>query len=202
MMKTLCMDSAHKHLVIVLLEDGEVKAGKALTCWKRQSETLFPELIQCMDALGWCADDLDEVLITDGPGSYTGVRIAMTVAKVLCTRKHIPLYCISTLQLYAGELENAFVMMDARSSRAYTGVLSQGRFVKEEGIMTLEDIKAYLSQHPQLYVIGDCDLINLDEKEPDFVENFKLLRPLARKVENIHTLTPRYLKEQDAYKVK
>ena len=71
-MKTLCMDSAHRHLVIVLLEDGEVKAGKALSCWKQQSETLFPELIACMDSVGWKADDLDEVMITDGPGSYTG----------------------------------------------------------------------------------------------------------------------------------
>ena len=44
-MKTLCMDSAHRHLVIVLLEDGEVKAGKALSCWKQQSETLFPAIL-------------------------------------------------------------------------------------------------------------------------------------------------------------
>lgn len=200
-MKTLCMDSAHRHLVIVLMEDGVVKAGKALSCWKQQSETLFPELIACMDSIGWNADDLDEVLITDGPGSYTGVRIAMTVAKVLCTRKHIPLYCISTLQLYAGTQDHVFVMLDARSSRAYAGCLSKGSFVKEECIMTLDEITDYLKEHPQQTVLGDADLIGMDVEEIDFVENFAKLRPLARCIENPHTLTPRYLKEQDAYKV-
>lgn len=201
MMKTLCMDSAHRHLVIVLMEDGVVKAGKALSCWKQQSETLFPELIACMDSIGWNADDVDEVLITDGPGSYTGVRIAMTVAKVLCTRKNIPLYCISTLQLYAGIKDHVFVMLDARSSRAYAGSLSKGAFVKEECIMTLDEITDYLKQHPLETVLGDADLIGMDTGDIDFVENFAKLRPLARRIENPHTLTPRYLKEQDAYKV-
>lgn len=200
-MKTLCMDSAHKQLIIVLLEDGEVKAAKASACWKKQSETLFPELISCMESLGWSADDLDEVMITDGPGSYTGVRIAMTVAKVLCTRKNLPLYCISTLQLYAGIQDHTFVMMDARSARAYTGVTHQGVFEKAECIMTLEEITAYLEAHPELRLAGDLDLISKDVEEVDFVENFRALRPFARAVENVHTLTPRYLKDQDAYKV-
>lgn len=202
MMKTLCMDSAHRHLVIALLEDGEVKAGKALSCWKQQSETLFPELVACMESIGWKVDDLDEVMITDGPGSYTGVRIAMAVAKVLCTRKHIPLYCISTLQLYAGNKKDVFVMLDARSSRAYTGCLSNGAYVKEESIMTLDEIQTYLQEHPVLEVVGDCQLIQKEPKDIDFVNNFKLMRPFARKIENIHILTPRYLKDQDAYRVK
>lgn len=200
-MKTLCMDSAHKHLVIALLEDGEVKAGMSCACWKKQSETLFPELMKCMESIGWKSDDIDEVCISDGPGSYTGVRIAMTVAKVLCTRKHIPLYCLSTIQLYAGDKEHCFVMLDARSSRAYVGVVHQGQFEVEETIMSLEEVKSYLQLHPHLQVVGDTSLIDQPEPELDFVEHFKVLRPFARLIENVHTLTPRYLKDQDAYKV-
>lgn len=200
-MKTLCMDSAHKHLIFVLLEDGKVVASLAQECWKRQSETLFPMLIALMEEAKWSADDIDEVVITDGPGSYTGVRIAMTVAKVLCTRKHIPLYCISTLQLYAGMQPNTFVMLDARSSRAYTALLDEGKFILEEGIMTLDEVKEYLKDK-DVCVVGETELINLPHIEVDFVENFKNMRSLARPIENIHTLTPRYLKENDAYMVK
>lgn len=200
-MKTLCMDSAHKNLVIVLMEDGEIKASFQEACWKQQSETLFPTLISLMDQVGWDADDLDEVVITDGPGSYTGVRIAMTVAKVLCTRKHLPLYCISTLQLYAGLDENTFVMLDARSKRAYTALLNKGEFVEAESIMTLDEIKEYV-ENKDIRVIGESELIDFPHIDINFVENFKQLRPLARKVENVHTLTPRYLKETEAYLVK
>lgn len=199
-MKTLCMDSAHKHLVIVLLEDGEVKASYSSACWKRQSENLFPELIRLMDRLGWSANDIGEVIITDGPGSYTGVRIAMTVAKVFCTTMNVPLYCISTLQLYAGLKEKAFVMLDARSNRAYCGVLDKGVFLQEEGILTLDEIKTVV-KNGEYEVLGDSELIGMESGSIDFVEAFRSLLPYARRIENVHTLTPRYLKEQDAYKV-
>jgi len=200
-MKTLCLDSAHKYLVIGLYENDTFVCGCANLSWKKQSETIFPELMRLMGEAGWDSDDLDEVVLTDGPGSYTGVRIAMSVAKVLCTRKHIPLYVISTLQLYAGLKEHAMVIMDARSSRAYVGFTHKGAFCSAETILTLDEIKDIVSKE-QYHLYGDFDLLNKEAEHADFLHNFIALRPYYRKVENIHTLIPRYLKESDAYKVK
>lgn len=200
-MKTLCLDSAHKYLVIGLYENDQLICGTANLSWKKQSETIFPELMRLMKDAGWDSDDVDEVVITDGPGSYTGVRIAMCVAKVLCTRKHIPLYAISTLQLYAGLNEHAFVMLDARSKRAYTGCLNAGTFVEEEQILTLDEIRERVNSEEYM-LFGDCELIEQTAEEAVFLKNFIALRPYYRRIENVHTLTPRYLKESDAYKVK
>lgn len=187
-MKTLCMDSAHKHLILVLLEDGEIKAQCGLECWKKQSETIFPELIKLCDSLGWSSEDIDEVIITDGPGSYTGVRIAMAIAKVFTTTMNKPLYTLSTLQLYAGMQDQVFVMLDARSQRAYCALYEHGQAVMEEQIMSLEEIQALLANH-EYALAGDCELIGRDSIKIDFAKNFKELRPLAHKVENIHILT-------------
>ncbi|MEG0526511.1 MAG: tRNA (adenosine(37)-N6)-threonylcarbamoyltransferase complex dimerization subunit type 1 TsaB [Longicatena sp.] len=199
-MITLCLDSAHKHLIVGIYKDGKLLAGTCNLAWKTQSETIFPELIRICEEAGVDSDTIDEVVISDGPGSYTGVRIAMCVAKVLCTRKSIPLYAISTLQLYAGLDEHALVMLDARSNRAYVGVLQHGQFSAEETILTLDEIKEkYNSSIYHIY--GDSELIEETPCTPDFLKNFMELRPYARKIENIHTLVPRYLKEQDAYKV-
>lgn len=195
------MDSSHRHLVIVLLEDGEVKASFSDLCWKRQSETIFPELIKLLEQIHWKSSDIEEVVITDGPGSYTGVRIAMTIAKVLCTTKHLPLYCISTLQLYAGLEKEVFVMLDARSKRAYCALLQEGKLVQAESILSLDEIESLNQQHSWI-LCGDVDLIGKAMVPIDFVKNFKELRKFARKVDNIHTLTPRYLKESNAYLVK
>lgn len=200
-MKTLCMDSAHKNLLIALIEDGEVKASICEECWKKQSETLFPTLVSLMEEVNWQVDDIEHVVITDGPGSYTGVRIAMTVAKVLCTRKNIPLSCISTLQLYAGIKENVFVLLDARSKRAYCAALDKGNFTLNEQILTLDEIRQ-LTENNNYAILGDTELLGIDKQEVDLVDNFKQLIPFARPIENIHTLVPRYLKDQDSYKVK
>ena len=201
-MKTLCLDSAHKHLVIALIEDGKLITGCCNVSWKQQSETIFPELIRLCEEAKWDSDDIDEVVITDGPGSYTGVRIAMSVAKVLCTRKHIPLYALSTLQLYAGLQDHALVVLDARSHRAYVGELKQGTFVRDEHIATIDEIQEMIKTLDDVVMFGDEELLDVDFTAPNFLENFMALRPFARKIENVHTLTPRYLKDQDAYKVK
>lgn len=199
-MKTLCMDSAHRHLILVLMEDGEIKASLEMECWKRQSESLFPELMKLMEQVQWQSEDIDEVMITDGPGSYTGVRIAMSVAKVFCTMMRKPLYCISTLQLYAGIEPNVLVMLDARSNRAYCALYDKGILHGEEQILTLDEIRE-VKETKVVDIIGDCNLIGLDKKPIAFAKHFKDLRTYARKVERIHELTPRYLKDMDAYQV-
>ena len=101
-MKYVCMDTSHRHLVIALIEDQTVVAGCAIPSWKKQSETIFPKWIELMDQAGWQASQIGALVVSVGPGSYTGVRIAMTIAKVFATTRNVPLYTLSTLQLYAG----------------------------------------------------------------------------------------------------
>lgn len=197
-MKTLCMDTTNKYLVIGLYEDDALICGTVKESWKRQSEMLFPMLIECMEEAGWDSDDLDEVVITDGPGSYTGVRIAMSVAKVLCTQKKIPLFVISSLQLYAGLSANALALMDARSHRAYVALLDQGKFMMDERALDLDEIRQMMNEK-KYQVYGDAELLDMESCPYDLLQNFIDLRPYYRQVENVHTLTPRYLKDQSAY---
>ena len=60
-MKTLCMDTAHKNLIVALYENDRMICGIAREAWKRQSEDLFPAIIECMEKAGWDSTDLDEV---------------------------------------------------------------------------------------------------------------------------------------------
>ena len=197
-MKTLFMDSSHKHLIVLLLEDKKIVSSVCEECWKKQSEKLFPAVIACMEEANWNVNDLQKVIVSVGPGSYTGVRIALSVAKVLCTQKNIPLYTLSTLQLYAGLNPNTFVMMDARSKRAYCAHYDYGNAILNPQIKTLEEISDYLKNH-ECNVVGDCNLVHYDEVNVDFKANIQALVEHSELVENIHTLIPCYLKESDAY---
>ena len=85
--------------------------------------------------------DIDRVIITKGPGSYTGIRIAMTIAKVLCSQMHKELYTISTMQLYAGIEKQANVILDARSQRAYVAHVEDGQIQGNIQILTLDEVK-------------------------------------------------------------
>lgn len=196
-MISLCMDTAYKQLVLGIYQDGALLDGIAKTAFKRQSETIFVELNALLKRVNLTYKDIDRVIITEGPGSYTGIRIAMTIAKVLCTQMHKELYCISTMQLYAGMDASANVILDARGQRAYVAHLENGEIVGQTTILSLEDTKAFLEAHPgTLY--GDGQLLGLESKEPSYLENF--IQVPARKIENIHALVPDYLKESSAYK--
>lgn len=134
-MISLCMDSAYKALVLGLYKDGTLIDGVSIEAFKKQSETIFVELNQLFEKTGVDYKDVDEVIITDGPGSYTGIRIAMTIAKVFCTQMHKTLKCISTMQLFAGMDESANVILDARSKRAYVAHLEKGVVVGKTQIL-------------------------------------------------------------------
>ncbi len=198
-MKSLMLDTSWKQLVIILFEDGQVKASLVEEAFKRQSESLFVELKRLLGEVGWKLKDLDEVIITDGPGSYTGLRIAMTTAKLLGTQADIKVKTLSTFQLYAGTAPAANVILDARGGRVYAAHLEEGK-PTWMGILPLDQVEDFLKDNPgELY--GEGWLIDQQANPSDFVENVRLLLPVAETVENVHALIPRYMKESDSYKV-
>lgn len=199
-MISLCMDSAYKNLILGLYKDKELLAGVSIEAFKKQSETIFVELNRLLEECQLDYADIDRVVITDGPGSYTGIRIAMTIAKVLCTSMNKELYCISTMQLYAGREAMANVILDARSSRAYVAHVEDGKIIGQTSILTLDEIPAFLEACPGT-LFGDGLLIGQDAQASDFLKNFIELEDRYRKIDNIHALVPQYLKESDAYKV-
>lgn len=199
-MISLCMDSAYKQLVLGLYKDQELLAGISLEAFKKQSETIFVELNRLLKETNLDYKDIDRVIITKGPGSYTGIRIAMTIAKVLCSQMHKELYTISTMQLYAGIEKQANVILDARSQRAYVAHVEDGQIQGNIQVLTLDEVKKFIETNPGI-LLGDADLMGQDVQKVNFLKNFIELEPYYEKVENIHALVPDYLKESDSYKV-
>ncbi len=196
-MTTLCMDTSTKFLALGLIRDGVILGRYQKECWKQQSEEIFPCLIALMDECGIVTDDIDSIVISRGPGSYTGVRIAMTVAKVFAAMKELPLYTVSSLQLYAGMRENCLAVIDARGGRAYTGLYDRGVLQGEEKAENCADVRT-----DALYCMGDGHLVGREDVFPDLIGNFLELKDFWVKAENVHFVVPEYLKSSDSYLVK
>lgn len=194
-MLSLCLDTAHKYLVVGLVQDGKIIYRFMEEYWKKQSEMIMPVIDKAIKDCNLKPTDIDEIVLSIGPGSFTGVRIALTIAKVLGSVAAIPIYTLSTLQLYAG-LDDALVLLDARSSRAYVGRYKSA--IGEDQVLSIDQVKALIND--DIKVIGDGALLGLVDYYPDIIANFALLRPYYHKVENIHLLAPVYLKASNEYK--
>ena len=95
----LAIDTA-THRASIALHDGTFLKGEST--WEsanRHTVTLVPRINQILTSSDVTPDDLTAVAICIGPGSYTGVRIGVSVAKGLASAQKLPMIGISTLDI-------------------------------------------------------------------------------------------------------
>ena len=193
-MLTLCIDTAYKYLTCALILDDQILSSYSEPCFKKQSEEVFQALDMVFTKAGVYKKDLDAICITSGPGSYTGVRIAMTIAKVIGQVLPCDVYTVSTLRLYAGNRENCLVALDARADRAYVAIYDKENIALNDTIQPVKEIR-YEGHN----VIGDGSLFGLEDDFGNIAESFLKVKPYWKKIDNIAYLTPDYFKESESY---
>ena len=193
-MLTLCIDTAYKYLTCALILDDRILSSYSEPCFKKQSEEVFQALDMIFTKAGVYKKDIDAICVTSGPGSYTGVRIAMTIAKVIGQVLPCEVYTVSTLRLYAGGRENCMVVMDARAGRAYVAIYDKDTVILKDTILPIRDIECKGHE-----LIGDASLFGLEDDYGNIAESFLKVRPYWQKIDDIAFLTPDYFKESESY---
>ena len=94
------------------------------------------------------------------------------------------------------------MLLDARSQRAYFGMIENGRLSGKEEVLPLSEIQGRIDNADGLELVGDCSLLGLEDCYPDLAQAFLTTRSQWQKVENVHLLVPEYLKSADDYLVK
>ena len=193
-MLTLCIDTSYRYLTCALIRDDAVISSISRECFKRQSEEIFNALEEIFNTASVSKKDIDAICVTKGPGSYTGVRIAMTIAKVMGEVLPCKVYTISTLRLYAANRRNCMVIMDARAGRAYCGIYNNNQVLLDDCIRQLDEIDVKDCQ-----LMGDGSLLGREDYYGDIADAFLKTRHLWERVDDIAHLTPEYLKESESY---
>jgi len=196
-MYTIGIDTSHLFLLLVLMNEDRTVDAIQLDCFKQQSEYILVKLDELLYRNKVSIEEVNKVVLTIGPGSYTGVRIGMTVAKVLGSIAKKEVYSISTLQLYAGK-RDCVVLMDARAKRVYYGQYKDGMPVCEDHIEFNEDVQKIVDEGKHEF-IGDLHLFGQNGIYPNLTNNFFELKDCWKKVENVDALVPTYLKSKEEY---
>lgn len=193
-MYQLLLDSSNIYLSVGLSKDGKVIDRIYYEAWQRQSEMMVTEVENILKKNQIAKEDLDAVVVGVGPGSYTGVRIGVTIAKTIAYALKIKIYAKSSLSLLKNPTKPTICVFNARSERSYFSVYNGDQVIEKDCVLTNEEVLAYVKDHPDYVVNGDTYQLGLESGEFDILANLADFNK-NEEVKNVFTLNPVYLKE-------
>ncbi len=125
-MKIIAIESSGLVASVALVQDGMLTAEYTVNHKITHSQTILPMLNEIKNITELELDSVDAIAVSNGPGSFTGLRIGVALAKGLGLALNKPLVPVSTLEALAynmyGSSENIVPIMDARRQEVYTGI--------------------------------------------------------------------------------
>ena len=209
-MKVLAFDTSSKALSLAILEDKQILAETTINIKKNHSITLMPAIDFLMNSLDMKPTDLDRIVVAQGPGSYTGLRMAVATAKTLAHTLKIELVGVSSLLALVPEQVEGLVIpvMDARRNNVYAGFYQSGQSVRPEAHLPLAEVLeiAGAANQPVTFV-GETAVfaeqieaalpeVSVQPTLPDAVTIGRLGINLP--AQSIHDFVPNYLKRVEA----
>lgn len=190
-MLRLFLNTSNKYLYLCLMKDDNIVNEVLMEGNNNHSEKLIDVLEEFLNNNKIIVDDLDELYVGRGPGSYTGVRIACTVAKVLAYAKSIKLFSFSSLDLIlSNELNNRGiyqVVMDARRGNSFAKVVK----VNEKDIEVLLD-ESFIENEVLANQYREYKVINVENTK--YHVDLLLKYNLIKEEKDVHAFVPTYLR--------
>lgn len=148
--------------------------------------------------------DIQKIIVVNGPGSFTGIRIGVTIAKTFAWTLKIPIITISSLEamsLTTNNFDYNLPTIDARRNCSYVGVYDKnGNCVLKDQYMANEKIIEYVShlKGDYTFISNDSDIskTNTVEYNPNILKIVNKYKD--RETINPHNVEPNYLKLTEA----
>lgn len=158
-MKFLTFDTSLNKTYITLAEDEKILVSKIIesTDEKYHSALLIPTIVEILKSNNLTMQDIEAIGTNIGPGSFTGIRVCTTIARVFAQQLNGNLVGISSLQILSkinNTAKDSLVIMDARKNKAFCAVYSsEGDIIQEPSSLEKEDILELAKQ--DYFIIAD-----------------------------------------------
>ncbi|MFV8321463.1 tRNA (adenosine(37)-N6)-threonylcarbamoyltransferase complex dimerization subunit type 1 TsaB [Flavobacterium sp. LB3P21] len=157
----LNIETATKNCSVALAKDGKTIVCKEIAEeGYSHAERLHVFIEEIIKEAGITLNDLSAIAVSQGPGSYTGLRIGVSAAKGLCYALDIPLIAVDTLQALASQvaISNGLIipMIDARRMEVYSAVFAPNLERKREVLAEIITENSFEDLQETLYFVGDC----------------------------------------------
>ncbi|RLQ91185.1 tRNA (adenosine(37)-N6)-threonylcarbamoyltransferase complex dimerization subunit type 1 TsaB [Falsibacillus albus] len=220
-MKVLAIDTSNHTLGLALVDETTVVGEYITNLKKNHSVRVMPAIEMLLNDCGVKPKELTKIVVAKGPGSYTGVRIGLTIAKTLAWSLNIPVVGISSLALVAGvgRYFDGYIspLFDARRGQIYTGLYgfdSDGlnTIKQDQNVMAVDWAESLTTLNKNVLFVGNDTAMHraaiaeiLGDKAvfAEFTENNPRPSELAllgmhEVGDDLHSLVPNYIRLVEA----
>lgn len=194
-MYSILLDSSNTKLCVGLAKNGCYLDSICYEAWQQQSEFMVIELKKLLDKYEVKNSEIDDIIVTIGPGSYTGVRIALTIAKTISVSLGLDIYPVSALRVLKSGKKPSICIINARSNRSYFGVYCGDEVIMNDCILKNDEVLNYINEHPDYVVCGNTRHLNIEGYEANTIIEMVSLKNVLEKCENPLGLKPTYMKD-------
>lgn len=194
-MITIYLDSSNRDMAVGIGDEKHLIDCIIYEAWQCQSEVMMPELDKLLTKHNISREDIIDIVVANGPGSYTGVRIAVTIAKTISSCLKCPIIPVSSLQVLKDDDKPSICLINARSKRSYVGVYQGAKCLLKDQIMTNDSVKEFIKEHPDYSVCGDTAYLEIESVKSNVIEQMFNLKKDLKPVQNPLALSPIYMKD-------
>ena len=200
-MRILYIDTSSSYLYTSIVENNEVLSEIREEFGQSLSEVALPRIVSMFEDNSLSPEDIDKIIVVNGPGSFTGIRIGITIAKIYAWSLNIPITTIYSLEAMAISSPNNTYhvpIINARRGYVYAAIYDKDyKEVLKPSHILLTDLQE------KLEYIDDYEFISNDEFDLEvnsYSPNFEKIVNYFKDKENInpHAVNPEYLKLTEA----
>ena len=203
-MVSLVVEASNGFCSIACIENKNILAEKNLECNNNLSAVILSEIDNCLKAANKTKSDLTEIISSEGPGSYTAIRVVAAVCKTMAFTLKLPL---KVLEFNSNKL--IVPLIDARRGNVFSAVYEKTNnelsVVKEEGYYSLDELNDFLESEGKDFIYVGQDIKKLKEKLLDAEYNESPVRSGniieiydALEIKDFYNMKPKYLRKTEA----
>ena len=188
-MYSLFIDTHDLDLVIALYKDKKLKDKEIKESLRNHSDYTMPIIDEIIKRNNIGVHDIKEILVINGPGSFTGVRIGVTIAKMLAYTLNVPIKSIDSITMYGisdNDTNKKLVLIpDVKGS--YGGVFENNKLIGKLFYKSKAELEEYIKEN---------NINKIVENSIDFnkiIEHFENIEPTLA-----HVVNPIYVKVIEA----
>lgn len=180
----LFIDTHLNDVVIILSSDNKIIKEEIIKNEKQNSKIIMPTIKEVLGDI-----KLDSIIVVNGPGSFTGVRLGVTIAKTLGYTLNIPIRTVTSLECLAYSLEDSKkIVAFSDKNGYYIGIFNENNdLIGEYEYLSNSEYEEYANKYEVI-----TDVIIDYEKVLEYASLKKIINP--------HEVNPIYIKKLDVEK--